>query len=109
MPANPKPAPTPEHTFETALARLEQIVDEMEGDRLPLEQLLERYGEGAGLLKVCQEKLEAAEKKIEIITRSGGKPQLAPFEPAAGSPSPAEQHETPRRAPAPDSGEISLF
>jgi len=59
-PTSPKP---PEHTFESALERLERIVDEMEEDRMPLEQLLERYGEGTDLLRICQDKLEAAVKK----------------------------------------------
>src|SRR3954447_7325803 len=70
MPSKPTPPKPADHTFESALERLEGIVEEMEGDRLPLELLLERYSEGTGLLKVCQEKLDAAEKKIEIITRS---------------------------------------
>jgi exodeoxyribonuclease VII small subunit len=103
-PTAPKPA---EHTFESALERLEGIVEEMEGDRLPLELLLERYGEGTGLLKVCQEKLDAAEKKIEIITRAAsGKPQLAPFEPAAAAAAPAPP--APRR-PDPSPADVSLF
>jgi exodeoxyribonuclease VII small subunit len=103
-PTAPKPA---EHTFESALERLEGIVEEMEGDRLPLELLLERYGEGTGLLKVCQEKLDAAEKKIEIITRAAsGKPQLAPFDPAAAAAAPAPS--VPRRA-EPSPSDVSLF
>src|SRR3954463_8444947 len=95
----PKPA---EHTFESALERLEGIVEEMEGDRLPLELLLERYSEGTGLLRVCQEKLDAAEKKIEIITRAAsGKPQLTPFEPAAARAPAAAEAPAPRSsAPA---------
>ncbi len=105
-PAAPKPAEP--HTFESALERLEGIVEEMEGDRLPLEQLLDRYSEGTGLLKVCQEKLDAAEKKIEIITRAAsGKPQLAPFDPAAAGPSAAVP--PPPRKAEPASSEVSLF
>ena len=114
MPQKPNSPKPPEHTFESALERLERIVDEMEGDRMPLEQLLERYGEGTDLLKICQEKLDAAEKKVEIITRNAaGKPQLSPFEPAALSSSPsttAPPAATPVRQPSePDSDEISLF
>src|SRR6476620_6826941 len=110
-PTSPKP---PEHTFESALERLERIVDEMEEDRMPLEQLLERYGEGTDLLKICQDKLEAAEKKVEIITRnSAGKPQLTPFEPASlSSPAPGSPS-APSASPQPPSDlaseEISLF
>jgi len=39
-----------EPTFESALERLEQIVGEMEGDKLPLEELLGRYEEGTRLV-----------------------------------------------------------
>jgi exodeoxyribonuclease VII small subunit len=109
MPSKSTPPKSAEHTFESALERLEGIVEEMEGDRLPLELLLERYGEGTSLLKVCQEKLDAAEKKIEIITRAAsGKPQLAPFDPAAAAPSPAPPASTVRR-PDPSPSDVSLF
>jgi exodeoxyribonuclease VII small subunit len=92
-----------EHTFETAIERLEQIVDEMEGDKLPLEQLLQRYEEGTKLAKICQDTLDAAEKRIEIISRAAsGRPQLAELEPAAAASAP----EPPPRAPA---EEVSLF
>ena len=75
--------PETERSFETAIERLEAIVEEMESDKLPLEQLLTRYEEGTRLVKVCQEKLETAEKRIEIITRNAaGKPQVKEFEPA---------------------------
>jgi exodeoxyribonuclease VII small subunit len=70
-----------EPAFETAIGRLEQIVEQMESDKLPLEDLLVRYEEGIKLVKLCSEKLDAAEKKIEMIARdAGGKPQLVEFE-----------------------------
>ena len=96
MPSKPNhAAKEPEQTFENALGRLEQIVEEMEADRLPLEELLQRYEEGTKLVKVCQEKIEAAERRIEIITQGpGGRPQLSAFEPAAPSSAP-----TPATAP----------
>jgi exodeoxyribonuclease VII small subunit len=79
--AQPSPDPS-EHSFETALQRLEQIVQAMESDRLPLEDLIVRYEEGIKLVQTCEMKLKSAEKKIEIITRQAqGKPELAEFEP----------------------------
>jgi exodeoxyribonuclease VII small subunit len=43
--------------------------------------LIERYEEGMALLKTCREKLDAAERRIEIITRTGrGEAALEPFE-----------------------------
>lgn len=51
------------------MQRISEIVSEMEAGNLPLENLIVRYEEGVGLVKFCQEKLDAAEQKIEIITR----------------------------------------
>jgi exodeoxyribonuclease VII small subunit len=111
--------PETERSFETAIERLEASVEEMEGDKLPLEQLLTRYEEGTKLVKVCQEKLETAERRIEIITRNAsGKPQVKEFEPAAPAAA-AEDAATPTPKPqverAPSKGansiaeDVSLF
>jgi exodeoxyribonuclease VII small subunit len=57
-------------SFEEAMQRLEAVVEEMESPELPLEKIIERYEEGMKLIGTCQEKLKAAEKKIELLTRS---------------------------------------
>ena len=67
MPA--KPAAEPAHTFETAIGRLEAVVEEMGSDKLPLEDLIKRYEEGIQLVKVCEQKLQAVEKRVEILMR----------------------------------------
>lgn len=115
--ASKQPAvPETERSFETAIERLEAIVDEMEGDKLPLEQLLLRYEEGTRLVKVCQEKLETAEKRIEIITRNAaGKVQVKEFEPANPSVEPPvantkpEPERPPSRGVASEPEDVSLF
>jgi exodeoxyribonuclease VII small subunit len=86
MSAKPKSTAT-EPTFETAMDRLEAIVEQMESGKLPLEELIVRYEEGMNMVKVCQERLTAAEQKIEIIARdSAGQAVVKPFEPdAAGN------------------------
>jgi exodeoxyribonuclease VII small subunit len=69
--------------FESAMDRLEGIVDEMESGKMALEQLIVRYEEGMKLVKICQERLSSAEQRIEIITRnSAGKATVKEFEPA---------------------------
>jgi exodeoxyribonuclease VII small subunit len=69
-------------TFESAIGRLESIVEQMESNQLPLEDLLVRYEEGIELVKFCSEKLNAAEKRIEMITKqAGGKARVVEFEP----------------------------
>ena len=107
-----------EHSFESAIERLEQIVEEMEGDRLPLEELLARYEEGTRLVKVCQDRIGAAEKRIELIARNAsGAAELSEFDPttvsAEPTPSAAPQAPVaPPRGSSPrksDSDEVSLF
>ena len=51
------------------MQRITEIVSEMEEGSLPLETLIVRYEEGVGLVKFCQEKLDAAGKTIQIISR----------------------------------------
>jgi exodeoxyribonuclease VII small subunit len=70
-----------ETSIEKSLGRLENIVEEIEETPPPLETLIERYEEGMKLLQICRDKLDAAEKRIEIITRnSRGETALKPFE-----------------------------
>src|SRR5437868_13454088 len=77
--------------FETAMDRLEKIVEQMESGQLPLEELIVRYEEGMNLVKVCQERLASAEQKIEIIARNiAGQPVVKDFEVAAEPPT--KQH-----------------
>lgn len=67
-------------TLEAAIDRITAIVAEMEAGDLPLETLITRYEEGVHLVKSCQEKLAAAEKRIQIITRDArGNTSLAEF------------------------------
>jgi exodeoxyribonuclease VII small subunit len=63
-------AETSEMTFEAALERLEHIVGQMESSKLPLEELLVRYEEGTRLIAVCNQRLEAAEHRIETLSRA---------------------------------------
>ena len=68
-------------TLEAAMQRINEIVSEMEEGSLPLETLIVRYEEGVGLVMVCQEKLDAAEKKIQISSRAArGAVELKDFE-----------------------------
>ena len=83
-----------ETSFETAMERLEKIVEEMESGKMLLEDLLVRYEEGMKLVKVCQERLASAEQRIEIITRNqAGKVVVKNFVPAAEKEAPAPREE----------------
>jgi len=69
MAKTPAKEKAPEISFEMAVTRLDEVVEEMQSPDLPLEQLIERYEEGMKLLAACGEKLAAAEQKIELLTR----------------------------------------
>src|SRR3984885_7575760 len=56
--------------FEDLLARLEQIVSDMENGEMPLEKLLSHYEEGMRLVKACGDRLTDAEQKVEILSRA---------------------------------------
>src|SRR5580698_2121845 len=69
MDANQPNPPTSENAgappdFETALARMEAIVFELEEGRIGLAEALARYEEGVGLLRQCFALLETAERRI---------------------------------------------
>lgn len=66
-----QPVAAPEEpSFEEALSRLESIVESMEAEELPLETLLARYEEGSKLAKACQNRLAAAELKIQQLEKT---------------------------------------
>ncbi|PZR77099.1 MAG: exodeoxyribonuclease VII small subunit [Chthoniobacterales bacterium] len=85
----------PELNFESAMDRLEAIVEQMESGKMMLEELIVRYEEGMKLVKICQQRLAKAEERIEIITRNqAGKPIVKDFEPAAEKESAREEKGT---------------
>ena len=76
--------------FEDLLARLDQIVSDMENAELPLEKLLENYEEGMRLVKACGDRLADAEQKVEILSRAiSAEPAKASATTEETSPSPA--------------------
>ncbi len=75
-------ASTPEpESFEKNLEALDRIVGRLEDAELPLEKALELYEEGMRLTGLCQQQLEAAEGRVEILRkRAGGKVVAEKFE-----------------------------
>jgi exodeoxyribonuclease VII small subunit len=75
-----KKAEAQAQSFETSLASLEQIVRELERGDLPLEKSLELFEQGVRLSRECQERLQAAERRIEVLLRDGeGRPVVGAF------------------------------
>ena len=68
-------------TFETQLGALEKVVRDLERGDLPLEESLKLFEEGVRLSRECQERLNQAERRIEILLRDGeGRPVLGAFD-----------------------------
>lgn len=61
-----------EMTFEQAMARLEQIVKMLEGGNVPLEDLIKLFDEGTALVKLCTNRLDAAEEKVKLLQMKDG-------------------------------------
>jgi exodeoxyribonuclease VII small subunit len=59
--------------FEQSLARLEQLVREMESGQLSLEKMMAHFEEGSALVKTCGDKLNEVEAKIEMLVKKDGK------------------------------------
>lgn len=79
---------SPVFSFEEAYARLEQILERINGGAVSLEESLKLYEEADKLIVSCSAKLMQAEQKIEMLIkgRSGEllldeqeKPLLQPF------------------------------
>ena len=57
-------------SFEDALAELEQILSDIEAGEVGLEQSLVKYERGSFLIQHCRGVLAAAEKQIELLSKS---------------------------------------
>lgn len=67
-------------SFEASLEALEQIVHQLENGDLPLEKSLELFEDGIRLSRQCQERLNQAERRIEVLLRDNqGHPAARPF------------------------------
>jgi exodeoxyribonuclease VII small subunit len=69
-------------SFEESLEELEKIVAELESGKLALSDALARYEEGVRHLNGCQQLLQMAERKIELLSGvdADGNPITAPFD-----------------------------
>ena len=73
--------PISEMSFEEALAELEDVVRSLEDGKVPLERSIDLYERGEALRKHCDERLKAAEMRVEKIVAQGDKATgTEPFE-----------------------------
>ena len=92
-------------SFEASLAALERVVRELERGDLPLEKSLELFEQGVRLSRECQERLNEADRRIELLlSESDGRMIVSPFDPEGfGRGEPAADEDEP------DDGGESVF
>lgn len=66
--------------LEKSLAKLEDLVEELESGDLPLETAMKKFEEGIKLTRGCQTALKEAEQKVQILLKSAGGENLEDFE-----------------------------
>ncbi|MBK7542290.1 MAG: exodeoxyribonuclease VII small subunit [Candidatus Competibacteraceae bacterium] len=76
-----KQSPIP---FEAALLELEALVGQLEQGELSLEEALQRFERGVGLVRTCQNALQAAERTVSRLTERDGVVEIVPFDETAG-------------------------
>lgn len=70
-----------EEKFEALLEKLQGLVRDLESGDCSLEDSIKKFEEGVALAKTCQDRLNQAEQKIEILLKADGQQiTTAPFE-----------------------------
>ena len=67
-------------SFEQAMEALESVVDRLEDGDLPLEDALVEFERGVTLSRHCNERLDAAERRIEILIDQNGHEEVRSFD-----------------------------
>lgn len=71
-----------EKTFEASLNQLETIVGQLEAGDLPLEESLKLFEKGVSLSRECRERLNEAERRIEVLMKdTDGNPVASELDP----------------------------
>ena len=67
-------------TYEQQLQQLETLIKQLENGDLSLDQALAAYEQGVALIRACQQQLEQAEQRIQLLVYDGnGEETLIPF------------------------------
>ncbi|HPF21136.1 MAG TPA: exodeoxyribonuclease VII small subunit [Syntrophomonas sp.] len=68
-------------SFDQALQRLEEIVEQLESGQLGLEESLARFEEGVRISMFCQEELQKTDGKVSLLMKKmNGEMELLDFE-----------------------------
>jgi exodeoxyribonuclease VII small subunit len=76
----------PKDRFEDALNKLEKIVSQLEEGDISLDESLKLFEEGIRLSRICNQKLDEVEKRVEILMKGDdGSMKAKPFVPSMNS------------------------
>ncbi len=67
-------------SYEEAVTRLEEIVEQLETDEVLLEEAVKLYQEGLKLAAICKERLAAAEGSVTLLRQEAGLWEETPFD-----------------------------
>ncbi len=68
-----------EKKFEKALEKLENIVKAMESGEMTLDESLKAFQEGIELSRFCMNKLDEAERTVDMLLQEGDEVRIVPF------------------------------
>lgn len=61
----------PEESLEELFAKLDQVAKELESGDTSLEESFGLYHKGMEMLKLCNEKIDTVEKKVQVLEENG--------------------------------------
>ncbi len=67
--------------YEASIAELESVVERLEQGDISLEESLKLYENGVLITRDCQEALQNAEQKVQMLLKQSGQATLVDFEP----------------------------
>jgi exodeoxyribonuclease VII small subunit len=69
--------------YEASVLELESLVNRLEQGDISLEESLKLYESGVLLTRDCQDTLQAAEQKVQMLLKQSGQSTLVDFDPNA--------------------------
>lgn len=60
-----------EITLEEAFQKLDEVIEKLESPEATLEDSFQKYEEGMKLLKVCNDRIDQVEKKVQVLSGNG--------------------------------------
>ena len=63
-------------SIEEQLEKIDEVIEKLEQEDLPLEDALKAFEKGIGLVKETNEALTKAEKRLQVLTEEGNTDEL---------------------------------